>query len=89
MRNKNSEEIITLQRKVKVLKKLYGMGCKSEKALLALTMMDVLKVENITISDIAIILEMQKHVKRHTFFSYLGGNEDNKIEDTISTKKST
>ena len=78
MREKKSEEIITFQRKVKVLKKLYGIGCRSEKELLSLTMLDILKVENISIQDIAIILEMQKRVKYHMLFSYLGGMEYHK-----------
>ena len=75
MREKKTEEIIAFQRKVKVLKKLYGIGCRSEKELLSLTMLDILKVENISIQDIAIILEMQKRVKYHMLFSYLGGTE--------------
>ena len=87
MRNKNSEEIITLQRKVKVLKKLYSMGCKTEKDLLSLTMLNVLNIESVSIQDIAIILAMQKHVKRHTLFSYLGGTENNDIESVPQMNK--
>lgn len=85
MNSKKTEEIITLQRKIKVLKKLYGMGCKTEKALLSLTMLDVLNIENISIQDIAIILAMQKHVKRHTLFSYLSGadcDEDKTVSNS-------
>lgn len=81
MKNKNSEEIVTLQRKVKVLKKLYGMGCRTEKDLLSLTMLDVLNIENVSIQDIAIILAMQKHVKRHALFSYLGSVENDVVSD--------
>ena len=88
MRDKHTEDL-TMQRKVKVIKKLYCLGCKSEKALLTLSMMDILSIENISIQDIVIILAIQKHVKHHTLFSYLCGTEGNETAEVPSADKCT
>ena len=66
MANRKTADVNILQAKVKVLKKLHLLGCKTEKELLALTMTDVLKIDNLSIQDIAIILELQRRVKKHT-----------------------
>ena len=73
MANRKIADVNTLQAKVKVLKKLQRLGCKTEKELLSLTMMDVLRIEDLSVQDIAIILEFQRRVKRHTLYSYLAG----------------
>lgn len=75
MANRRTADVNTLQAKVKVLKKLHTLGCKTEKDLLLLTMTEVLNIENLSIQDIAIILELQRRVKKHTLFSYLAGYE--------------
>ena len=84
MKSKNTTDTLTMQKKMKVIKKLHSIGCRTEKELLALTMLDVLNIESISIQDISIILAMQKHVTQHTLFSYLGeaeavGDEECKI----------
>ncbi|MGN0245322.1 MAG: hypothetical protein ACI4DK_05095 [Lachnospiraceae bacterium] len=76
MANKKPTDIITLQAKVKVLRKLHLLGCKTEKELLSLTMLDVLRIQNLSVQDIAIILELQRRVKKHSLFSYLAGQEE-------------
>ena len=68
----NSKEITT-QQKFKVLTKLFENGCDTEKKLQELNMESILKIKNITIPDMAVIIEMQKHCKTHTLFSFLGG----------------
>ena len=75
MKSKNTADTLTMQKKMKVIKKLHSIGCRTEKELLALTMLDVLHIESISIQDISIILAMQKHVNQHTLFSYLGEAE--------------
>lgn len=62
-----------LQQKVKVLSKLFESGCKTEKELQALDMVDMLKIPNITVPELTIITELQQRVKSHTLYSYLGG----------------
>lgn len=76
MANKKPADIMTLPQKVKVLSKLYDSGCKTEKALQGLTMESILSIDGITISDMTVIMELQKQVKAHTLFSYLGGVSD-------------
>lgn len=65
-----------LQQKVKVLLKLFASGCKTEKQIMSIQMEDALKIQGITIDDLRAIMEIQKQVKAHTLFSYLGGGMD-------------
>ena len=85
MANRKIADVNTLQAKVKVLKKLQHLGCKTEKELLSLTMMDVLRIEDLSVQDIAIILEFQRRVKRHTLYSYLAGYEEEPLKVTPAT----
>lgn len=68
----NSKDITT-QQKFKVLTKLFENGCDTEKKLQELNMEGILKIKNITIPDMVVINELQKHCKTHTLFSFLGG----------------
>ena len=70
------KEAFTLQQKVKVLNKLFDAKCRTEKELQALTMENILKIPNITIQDMTVIMELQKHTKTNKLFSYLGGGCD-------------
>ncbi len=76
MANRKITENLTLQQKVKVMQKLYDSGCKTEKELQALSMESVLQIEGITIQDMTVIMTLQKQVKAHTLFSYLGGGNN-------------
>ena len=89
MKSKSTTDTLTMQKKMKVIKKLHSIGCRTEKELLALTMLDVLHIENISIQDISIILAMQKHVKHHTLFSYLGEVESTNEEDSTALEEVT
>lgn len=64
------------QQKIKVLTKLYEGGCKTEKELQALELAEMLKIPNITVQELSIIVALQKNVKSHTLYSYLGGGTD-------------
>lgn len=81
MANKKPTDNLTLAQKVKVLQKLFDAGCKSEKDLQALSMENILQIDGITIQDMTVIMALQKQVKAHTLFSYLGGggNEPSSI----------
>ena len=81
MANKKPTDSLTLAQKVKVLQKLFDTGCKSEKDLQALSMESILQIDGITIQDMTVIMTLQKQVKAHTLFSYLGGggNEQNSV----------
>lgn len=81
MANKKPTDSLTLAQKVKVLQKLFDAGCKSEKDLQTLSMESILQIDGITIQDMTVIMTLQKQVKAHTLFSYLGGggNEPSSI----------
>lgn len=74
-------DIQSLSQKVKVLGKLYESGCKTEKALQSLSMESILKIPNITITDMTVIMELQKQTKANRLFSYLGGGVDEQQSD--------
>lgn len=65
-----------LQQKMRVLLKLFSSGCRTEKQIMNITMEDALKIPGITIEDLRAVMEIQKQVKAHTLFSYLGGGTD-------------
>ncbi len=67
------KEAATMQQKVNIIRKLNKNGYSTEKDLLKLTLDTVVDIENISITDIKIIIEIQKSVKNGTFFSYLSG----------------
>lgn len=69
-------EKFTFQHKIKVLNKLFDVGCTTEKKLQQLDMENILKIPNVTISDMTVILELQKQTKANKLFSYLGGGSD-------------
>ena len=62
--------------KVKVLSKLYDADCRTEKDLQSLSMETILQIPDITIPDMAVIIELQKNTKANKLFSYLGGGAD-------------
>lgn len=70
-----------LQQKVKVLAKLYESGCKSEKDLKALNLQSILKIPDISVTDMTVITELQEQVAKNRLFSYLGGAEDEQADE--------
>lgn len=73
--SKSAEEL-ALQRKVKVMAKLFASGCRTESELQSLSMEAILKIQGITMDDLRIIMSLQKSVKNRSLYSYLGGGED-------------
>ena len=71
MKNKS-----TLQQKIKIMRKLFDLGCKTEKDLQSVSMEDMLQIQGITISDMKMIIEIQKQTKANKLFSYLADNFD-------------
>ena len=65
-----------LQQKVKVLAKLYDSGCKTEKDLNSLSLQSILKIPDISVSDMTVITELQEQIAKNRLFSYLGGADD-------------
>lgn len=53
-----------MQQKVKVLQKLYDSGCKTEKDLKALSLQSILKIPDISVSDMTVITELQEQISK-------------------------
>ena len=73
------KENFTFQQKTKLLTKLFDAGCNTEKKLQQLDMESILKIPGITITEISVILELQKQTKSNKLFSYLSGGSDEVI----------
>ena len=64
------------QKAVKVLNKVLEAGFTDEKAISAMTMDDILSMQSITVTDIALINDLQKSIKANRVISFLGGAAD-------------
>lgn len=60
---------------VRSLSKLMEAGFDNEKAILAMTMDDILALPQITVAEIGMINEIQKAVKANKVITFLGGSE--------------
>jgi len=69
----NEIKEFSFQQKIKVMTKLYEAGHRTEKDLAKLDVASILKIPNITITDIAVILALQNAVRSNKLYSYLGG----------------
>ena len=57
---------------IKVLNKVLDAGFTDEKAIAAMTIDDILKMQGVTVADIGIINELQKSIKANKVISFLG-----------------
>ena len=58
---------------IKVLNKVLDAGFTDEKAIAAMTIDDILKMQGFTVTDIGIINELQKSIKANKVIAFLGG----------------
>ena len=72
--------VITPQQKFKVLSKLFEAGFKTEKDLQSINFQNVFRIEGLSVQDMSIISELQKHAKSNKLYSYLGGILDKQKE---------
>ena len=61
------------QKAVKCLSKLICAGFDTERAVLTMTMDEILSIPGITVAEISLINEMQKSVKANKVISFLAG----------------
>lgn len=60
---------------VRALSKLMEAGFDNEKAILAMTVDDILNLPNITVAEIGMINQIQKAVRGNKVVAFLGGGE--------------
>lgn len=63
------------QKTVKVLGKLIEAGFTDEKVILSMTVEDILKLPNISVTEIGIINGLQKAIKSNKVISFFSGEE--------------
>nr|WP_316623054.1 hypothetical protein [uncultured Ruminococcus sp.] len=68
---------MTFQQKTKTMAKLIENGITSEKDLQNLNFDSVLQIPGITMQDLAVVSQLQKHTKDNKLYSYLSGGERN------------
>lgn len=61
---------------VRSLSKLMEAGFDNEKAIMAMTMDDILSLPNISVVEIGMINKMQKAVKANKVITFLGGGTE-------------
>lgn len=61
---------------VRSLSKLMEAGFDNEKAILAMSVDDILALPNISVAEIGMINRIQKAVKANKVITFLGGGED-------------
>ena len=71
---------VTPQQKFKVLSKLFEAGFRTEKDLQSINFQNVFRIEGLSVQDMSIISELQKHAKSNKLYSYLGGILDEQKE---------
>lgn len=64
------------QKAIKVLGKVLDAGFTNEKDISTMTMDDILSMQGITVTDIALINELQKSIKSNKVISFLGGGTE-------------
>ena len=64
------------QKAIKVLNKALEAGFTDEKAIAAMTMDDILGMQGVTVTDIALINDLQKSFKANRVISFLGGGAE-------------
>lgn len=66
---------------IRCLSKLIDSGFDTEKAILAMTMDDILSLPGITVGEIGMINELQKAVKANKVITFLAGGEQEKGQE--------
>ena len=67
---------------VRSLAKLMEAGFDNEKAVLAMTMDDILSLPGISVAEIGMINRIQKAVRANRLISFLSGSEETAQKDT-------
>lgn len=73
MNDKEDRKMAVNPKAIKVLNKVLDAGFTDEKAIAAMTIDDILKMQGVTVADIGIINELQKSIKANKVISFLGG----------------
>lgn len=67
---------------VRSLSKLMEAGFDNEKAIMAMTMDDILSLPNISVAEIGMINKIQKAVKANKVITFLGGGTEAAVGTT-------
>lgn len=67
---------------VRSLSKLMEAGFDNEKAIMAMTMDDILSLPNISVAEIGMINKIQKAVKANKVITFLGGGTEAAVSTT-------
>lgn len=66
---------------IRSLSKLMEAGFDSEKAILTMTMDDILSLPGISVAEIGLLNELQKAVKAGKIIAFLAGKEEKEKEE--------
>ena len=74
-----------LQTKMSLIRKLFDLGCVTEKQLHGLEIEDILFIPGITINEMKELVILQKCSKKNRLFSYLSGATEEKEENNAES----
>ncbi|WP_025656247.1 hypothetical protein [Faecalicatena contorta] len=72
---------------VRTLNKLLDAGYDTEKSILSMSMEDMLRMPGITVTELAVINELQKHVKSNKVITFLGRRHPQEAEQETDSKQ--
>lgn len=72
---------------VRTLNKLLDAGYDTEKSILSMSMEDMLRMPGITVTELAVINELQKHVKSNKVITFLGGRHPQEAKQEADSKQ--
>lgn len=65
----------------KLLEKIFKAGFNTEKSILAISLEDLQKIQDITALEITIILDLKKAIRNKKLIAFLSCNEERKEEN--------
>lgn len=67
--------MVVNQKAVKVINKIFEAGITEEKDISAMTLDEILEIQDITVAEIGMINDLQKAIKANKVITFLGGGE--------------
>lgn len=71
----STKKLTETQKRIKTIHAVFDAGFRTEKAIMDMSLEEMLNISCLTVDDIKMISELQKAVKTHKVISFLTGGE--------------
>ncbi len=72
-----AKKLTNTQKKLSLIDKLICSGYKNEKAIMDMTIDQILGLDGMSLDEMRSISELQKAIKNHTVITFLAGGDEN------------